>query len=140
MKKLILIVCLLFSFVACSDEDNNGLVHVTIPVDEALVPESFDYLEENQITISYTLPNNCFSSSELFYQESGQQRYIAVTSIENLNQECSGSSRKLTLTFNIRATQTEDYILKFWKGFDETTGEDLYAEYVVPVENVDQSL
>ena len=125
MKKVLI---LLLSLVAlsCSLDDENNVIenyHVEIlPIESAIVPESFNYGEEHEITVTYLRPNSCHN-----------ERTVAIMStVLDNNQNCLELNDEQQRTFTLEATQTENYVFKFWQGEDDS-GNDTYLIIEVPV-------
>ena len=138
MKKIILLL-ISFSFIltSCSVNDNTPTenYHIEIlPVESAIVPESFVYGENHEITISYIRPNSCYAFNDIYYLKDNNVRTVAVmnTVYDNVV-NCQDLQDIEQKTFTVEATQLENYIFKFWQGVDDN-GEDLYLTIEVPVE------
>ena len=136
MKKVLI---LLFSLVAlsCSLDDENNVIenyHVEIlPIESAIVPESFNYGEEHEITVTYLRPNSCHAFNDFYYVKDNNERTVAVMStVLDNNQNCLELNDEQQRTFTLEATQTENYVFKFWQGEDDS-GNDTYLIIEVPV-------
>ena len=81
MKKVLI---LLLSLVAlsCSLDDENNVIenyHVEIlPIESAIVPESFNYGEEHEITVTYLRPNSCHAFNDFYYVKDNNERTVAI--------------------------------------------------------------
>lgn len=136
MKKVLI---LLLSLVAlsCSLDDENNVIenyHVEIlPIESAIVPESFNYGEEHEITVTYLRPNSCHAFNDFYYVKDNNERTVAVMStVLDNNQNCLELNDEQQRTFTLEATQTENYVFKFWQGEDDS-GNDTYLIIEVPV-------
>ncbi|MBN2868688.1 MAG: hypothetical protein JXK08_08465 [Flavobacteriaceae bacterium] len=138
MKKIILLlISLSFILTSCSVNDDTPTdnYHIEIlPVESAIVPESFIYGENHEITISYIRPNSCYAFNDIYYLKDNNIRTVAVmNTVYNNVFNCQDLQDIEQKTFTIEATQLENYIFKFWQGVDDN-GEDLYLTIEVPVE------
>ncbi|MDA0177854.1 hypothetical protein OOZ35_10160 [Mesoflavibacter profundi] len=136
MKK---VLTLLLSLVAlsCSLDDENNVIenyHVEIlPIESAIVPESFNYGEEHEITVTYLRPNSCHAFNDFYYVKDNNERTVAIMStVLDNNQNCLELNDEQQRTFTLEATQTENYVFKFWQGEDDS-GNDTYLIIEVPV-------
>lgn len=78
------------------------------------------------------MPNNCYSFDQLYYEYQDETRIVAVAALVRLDVACAEVTREEEFSFTVEATQTEDYIFKFYKGKD-TDGESIFDEVVIPV-------
>jgi hypothetical protein len=85
MKRIFLNLVLVFLFVSCSQDDDNTNNRriVTLPIKQAIVPASFDFGFQHEITIIYDLPSGCHSFYDLFYQYEGTYRIVELNSLLN---------------------------------------------------------
>jgi hypothetical protein len=136
MKRyIIILLTVLISFSACSpsgDDNITSFIPVIIPVESAEVPLEFTLGESYPITVRYAFPNGCYTFNDIHYETNGYTRIIAIRAIVNNNKACTQSIVEGEHTFTLKCTQTETYILKFWKGKD-TQGQDQYLIVEVPV-------
>lgn len=133
MKKLVLILTTFIVITGCSsDDDYNNVSLKTLPIKEASVPDEFIFGESYQITIKYDLPNGCYSFKNLYYQYDNDTRIIAVNTFFTEDIACTEAIIEEEYTFDVLASQREDYIFKFWKGKD-ANDEDVFEEIIVPV-------
>ena len=135
MKKLILLLISL-SFLSCSlDDGRNDITYHSefVPIETAIVPDFFNYGEDNDITVTYIRPNTCYAFDDIYYRKDGFERTVAVvnTVYENAS-NCEEVLEETETTFTVRATQEENYIFHFWQGVDDN-GEDIYLTIEVPV-------
>lgn len=138
MKKLILIlISFSFTLVSCNVDDGNTPenYHLEIlPVESAIVPESFIYGEDHEITISYIRPSSCYAFNDIYYLKDNNVRTVAVmNTVYDDVVNCLELEDLQQKTFTVQATQLENYIFKFWQGVDDN-GEDIYLTIEVPVE------
>ncbi len=133
MKRVFVSLVLMFLVVSCSvDDDANNFKLETLPIKEAIVPDAFNFGSSHDITVIYDLPSGCHSFYDLFYQYEGTSRIVAINSLVNEADVCTGDLREIEYTFRVNVVQREDYIFKFWKGVDGD-GENVFEEVIVPV-------
>jgi len=134
IRKFFIITLVVFSSISCNlnDDDDTNFSIETLPIKEAIVPESFDLGSSYTLKVMYDLPSGCHSFYDLYYQYDGDARIVAVNSIVNTNSACTLALIEAEHTFVVKATQVEDYVFKFWNGEDDN-GQDIFLEIVVPV-------
>lgn len=133
MKRFFLSLTLVFLFVSCfTDDDTNNFKLETLPIKEAIVPDSFNFGSQHEITIKYDLPDGCHSFYDLFYQYQDTTRVVAVNSLVHQDLNCTEALIEEEYTFIVNVVQHEDYIFKFWKGTD-SNDENIFEEIIVPV-------
>ncbi|AUC21703.1 MULTISPECIES: hypothetical protein [Polaribacter] len=133
MKKISLLLLGLFVFASClNNDDVPNYKFEFMPIDEAITPESFTYGESDTITIKYSFPNDCYSFEQIYYETKDSTRTVAVTAMVLLDEECTEETVQEEKKFVVTASQTEDYIFKFFKGTD-SEGENIFEEVIVPV-------
>ena len=133
IKNFLILILVIFTITSCSlDDDNSNLSIETLPIKEAIVPAKFNFGSVYTLKIIYDLPSGCHSFYELFYQYDGVSRIIAVNSVVNTNLACTEALIEREHEFEVRASQQEDYIFKFWKGTDNA-GNDIFEEIIIPV-------
>ncbi len=133
-KNFLVVILIISTLFSCSlDDDRNlNLSLKTLPIKEAIVPDSFEFGESHEITVFYDLPDGCHSFRNLFYQHQGTSRIVAINSLLDDATNCTLAVIEKEFTFRVRATQQEDYTFKFWKGTD-SNGDDIFDEVIVPV-------
>ncbi len=139
MKQLFF--ALLFSslFIACNNDDDAPNYHFEVlKIDEASIPTEFELNETYDITVKYTLPNGCHSFYSLYFQHKNASRIVAINSYVKDNVACTEAAITKEYTFQLRASQSEDYVFKLWKGVDDDN-EDIFEEIIVPVIDPSQS-
>lgn len=150
MKKLHPIALLLFLVIAsaCSSDNSstieselvssdssvsNAIRLEALAVDAITIPEKVYFGETYDITVTYTLPNTCYSYNSLLQEEESQNR-IKLKVIAHLDED-SDCAEVLTVqqqTFSFNVTQKEDYIVLLFKKTNES-GEDVFQEKRIPV-------
>jgi len=137
MKKLSILTFIAIILFSCTTDDDSPNFHYeTLPVEEAIIPESFEWNETYDITLEYKLPSTCHTFFSVYYehdQDDETKRIIAVISRVTDDAICSDESRTKEHTFQIEATQEEDYVFKIWKGTDPENDEDIFEEITVAV-------
>jgi len=128
----ILIISTLFSCSLDDDGNNSNFSIKTLPIKEAVVPASFDFGQSHEITVFYDLPDGCHTFRNLFYQQEGTSRIVAVNSLVDDTANCTLAIIEKEFTFTVNVTQSQDYTFKFWKGTD-SNGDDIFDDVIVPV-------
>lgn len=134
MKKLIFIAIFTILFTSCADSGNDlpNFHYEIIPIEEATIPSSFELDETYDITIKYDLPNGCYSFHSLYYKHEDTKRVVAVYALVLDDVVCTEAIISEEYTFEVKASQEEDYTFKLWKGVDDDD-EDIFDEVIVPV-------
>jgi len=135
MKKIIPLIALFFLFNSCTPDDGISYSLVFLPIGSADIPTEFTLGETYPITVYYNRPTTCHYFNNLYYNKNLNTRTIAIESaVENRNdcQTLSTADGVDSYTFNFYVTSNGSYIFKFYQG-KETTGNDIYLEYEVPV-------
>ncbi len=132
MKKLILLVSLLFLFNSCEPEENNYSVRI-LPVESVGIPTEFELGETYPITMQYYRPSNCHSPYGIYYEKDLNVRTCAVRNLVEERGNCAPVENILVReTFNFHVTNTGNYVFKFWTGTD-SEGNDTFITHDVPV-------
>ena len=132
MKKLILLVSILFLFNSCEPEGNSISVRV-LPVASVDIPTEFELGETYPITMQYYRPSNCHSPYGIYYEKDLNIRICAIKNLVEERGSCAPLDNILVEeTFNFKVTSTGNYIFKFWTGTDGN-GEDTFLIYDIPV-------
>tara|TARA_B100001059_G_C17648916_1_gene483370 strand:- start:308 stop:715 length:408 start_codon:yes stop_codon:yes gene_type:complete len=134
MKKCVLFLVGLLVFYSCLNNDREAPNYrfEYLPIESAIIPESFTFGEIDTITLTYFLPNGCYSFDQIYYEVIDTTRIVAVSAVVELDMPCTEALIQEEAKFTIRATQQEDYLFKFFKGKD-SIGTDIFEEVVVPV-------
>jgi len=134
MKKLALLLTGILVLSSCLTSENlpSNYTFEILTIDEYDVPDSFTVGEVDTVAVKYTLPNNCYSFENLYYEVQDTTRIVAVNSFVRLEENCSDVEVQEEYKFPIFVSQREDYVFKFYKGKD-SNGEDIFDEVVVPV-------
>uniref|UniRef100_UPI00404B3423 hypothetical protein n=1 Tax=Flavobacterium sp. TaxID=239 RepID=UPI00404B3423 len=134
MKKIILLLSIIFLTISCSVDDNRVDVHYeALPIESVDIPDSFTLGETHPITVRYFRPSTCHAFSGFYYEKDlnirtigVQTRVLEVSNCEELTDELVEE----ILYFYVSSNGS--YVFKFWKGKD-AQGEDMFLEIEVPV-------
>lgn len=133
MRKLFLCAITVLLLISCSlDDDSNNFELKTLPIKEAEVPAEFLFGDTYDITVTYDLPNSCYTFHSLFFQQEQDERIVAINALVDLESACTEALTEESFTFELIALQRADYVFKFWKGVDND-GENIFEEVIVPV-------
>jgi len=135
IKKIFFVIFAVIFFVSCSDDDNSEYHYELLPVEDALVPEEFEFGKVYELTVKYNVPDDCYVNSDILYEYDQDARNIAVISFVIENNNCEPLDLEQELTFRVQALQASPYIFRFWQGDDEN-GEPIYLTIEVPVINL----
>jgi len=132
LKKILIGAFFVIACSACSLDDNGSDSSIeTLPIKEAVVPDSFEFGKTYTLTVTYDLPDGCHSFYDLYYEYSGDARIVAVNSLVQGSQ-CVDVIKTESREFVVQVQQLEDYTFRFWKGVDND-GNDIFEDIVVPV-------
>jgi len=134
MKKIFFVLFNIILLSSCSDDDGLDYHYELLAVEDAIVPEEFEFGKIYTITIKYVVPDDCYVYSDVLYEYQEDARNIAVISTVIDDKSCAVLDFQDELNFNIRALQSSPYILNFWQGDDEN-GDPIYLIKEVPVVN-----
>ncbi|AUC85832.1 hypothetical protein CW731_11270 [Polaribacter sp. ALD11] len=132
MRKVVLLLISIILFSSCLNDDEPNFTYDFLKIDSAETPDSFTFGKTDTIKIKYTLPNKCYSFSQLYYQYKDSTRVVAVTALVNLDDTCAEVTKQEEYSFPVKATQKKDYVFKFFKGKD-ADGESIFDEVIIPV-------
>lgn len=135
MKKILLLLSVLFLFNSCSLDDvqDDEFSYELVPIASVDIPAEFELGETYNIVIRYYRPSTCHAFDGFYYDKDLNVRTIAVQNIVFEQNNCEPLTDVLieqNLEFYV--TNNGSYIFKFWQGKNEA-GEDLYLEYEIPV-------
>ncbi len=134
MKKIFFVLFTLILLSSCSNDDGLDYHYELLAVEDAFVPDEFEFGKVYNITVKYVVPDDCYVYSDILYEYDNDARNIAVISTVIDDKNCANLDFEDELKFNIQALQDSPYILKFWQGDDEY-GEPIYLIKEVPVVN-----
>ncbi|MEI6865211.1 hypothetical protein [Flavicella sp.] len=137
MKKLFMLLMVTLVISSCNDDDIDlpDYHYEYLPIEEAIIPSTFTLNETYDITITYILPNECYSFNSVSFeidQEDETSRILAVLTLVDDVTTCTEELITEEYTFEFTATQEEEYTFKLWKGYDDE-GESIFDEIIVPV-------
>ncbi len=132
MKKLVLLVSILFLFNSCEPEGNSYSIEV-LPVESVEIPAEFELGETYPITMRYFRPTNCHSPYGIYYEKELNIRTCAVRNLVEDRGNCAPIQNILIEeTFNFHVTNTGNYVFKFWTG-EDSDGNNTFLEFDIPV-------
>ncbi|TAF11775.1 MAG: hypothetical protein EAZ75_02125 [Flavobacteriia bacterium] len=132
MKKLILILSLLFVLSSC-EVDQESISIVTLPVESVVIPTEFELGGTYPIIMRYYRPSSCHAPYGIYYEKDLNIRTCAVNNILREGGSCNQLNEYLVEeTFNFTVTNTGNYVFKFWTGVD-SEGNNTFLEYDIPV-------
>lgn len=140
VKKVLLLGLALLFFSSCSLDNDEPDVHFEfMPIENVVVPETFQYGEIYTIEYTYYRPSTCYFFSDLYYDAVGNTRTIAVINVvyhEDSDITCTDLDNQLEAgSFQFQVNNSNgSYTFKFWQGVNED-GEDEYLIIDVPIEN-----
>lgn len=134
MKKIVLFLIVITSFLSCSlDDDGPTYTYSVLPVDSYVVPASFTLGQTYSIKLKYQKPTACHIYQGIYYEKNLNTRTIAIQTALQNNQVCTQEVPPISeVSFNFTVTNTGSYIFKFYKGKD-TAGEDIFEDVEIPV-------
>lgn len=134
MKKIVLFLIVITSFLSCSlDDDAPTYTYEVLPVDSYVVPASFTLGQTYAIKLKYKKPTSCHIYQGIYYEKNLNTRKIAVQTAVQNNQVCTLEIPPISeVSFNFTVTNTGSYIFKFYKG-EDTNGEDIFENVEIPV-------
>ena len=137
IKKIFFVLFAVILFVSCSDDDSYDYHYELLPIEEAVVPEEFEYGEIYDISVKYIVPDDCYINSDILYEYDQNARNVAVISLVIESNDCETIDLEQELTFQVHALQSSPYTFRFWKG-DDDNGEPMYLIVEVPVINLSE--
>ena len=104
-----------------------------IPIENVVIPESFNLGDTYQISMTYFKPTSCYAFHDFYYASEGNERTVAVINVVFESSNCVAlEDEPVEVFFNFIAKYNQTYVFKFWQGEDEN-GEDIFLTYEVPV-------
>lgn len=137
MKKLFVLLTLVFVAASCTTETNDPKFHFALlPVDSYVLPDSLQADQPYLIKVSYTRPATCYGFNDFYYQIDGTTRTIGIQNIVFDDKGCEPLQNAVVeKEFNFFATggiNIDSYTFKFYKG-NGANGEALFETVVVPM-------
>jgi len=136
IKKVLVTMLVAVTLISCKlgDNDDANFELKSLPIEEAVVPAEFEFGMSYTIKVEYDLPNGCHSFYDLYYQQEGTSRIIAISSLVDTKAACTEALIRKEHEFVVNVAQREDYTFKFWKG-EDNNGNNIYEDVIVPVIN-----
>jgi len=132
MKKSILILLTATFLVSCLNDDSPKFGLEFLPIESAITPDTLTFGEIDTISIKYNLINSCYSFNDLYYEIQDTARVVAVRASVQLDVSCQEIITEKEFKFTVLASQRQDYLFRFFKGFD-ANGDSTFEEIAVPV-------
>lgn len=133
MKKAFLILLTATLLVSCFDNEVEPRFQLEfLPVENRILPDTLKFGQIDTLKIKYSLPNECYSFYDLYYQAKDTARTVAVRAAFQLDTQCLGDAVEKELEFYVNVSQREDYLFRFFKGYDQN-GDSTFEDIVVPV-------
>jgi hypothetical protein len=134
VKKIFLLLSLVFTIVSCSvNEDETNFHYELLPIQEVEIPSEFVMGQTYQIKMWYYRPSTCHSFGGFYYDKILNERTIAIQNIVQEESTCSTLTDELVYaTLDFYVTNNGSYVFKFWQGVDDNL-EDIFYEIEVPV-------
>lgn len=131
LKKIFFVLFAFVIFVSCSSNNDLDYHYELLAVENASVPEEFEFGRTYEISIDYIRPDDCYIYSDVLYEYDFDARNVAVISTV-VDGSCEPLNSDEVLTFRVQALQHSPYIFKFWQGENEN-GDPIYLIIEVPV-------
>ncbi len=135
LRKIFFVIFAVLLLVSCSDDDSYEYHYELLPIEEAMVPEEFEFGKIYDISVKYIVPDDCYINSDILYEYDDDARNVAVISLVIESNDCETIEIEQELTFQVHALQASPYIFRFWQG-DDDNGEPIYLTVEVPVINL----
>lgn len=133
MKYLFLLSVLTIGLFSCTKENDNPNFHFEyLPVNEIIIPDSLDYKKEYNLTLKYTLPNDCYYYNNIYYTAKDTTRTVAIVAFVDDDASCVEDAKQEEKTLKLTVFQKEDYIFKIYKGTNNDD-ENIYKEIITRV-------
>lgn len=132
MKRIFFVLFTIVILVSCSSDDASSYHYELLPIEDAIVPDEFEYGKIYNINVKYIQPDDCYVYSDVLYEYNYDERNIAVISTVLDDKVCSPTDFEDEMSFKVHALQTSTYIFKFWQG-DDDDGNPIYLIKEVPV-------
>ncbi len=134
MKKIFLLISILFVFISCNLDDEPQSQYVLLPVESVEMPENFHVGVINQIKVKYRRPTTCHLYDSFYYQADGLTRTVGINAIKLNSNNCENATEEgpYEVMLDFKPTEIETYTFKFWTGTN-SSGVDQYIEYLAEV-------
>lgn len=130
MKKLVLLLSVLFVFNSCTIDDEPNAELVVLPVKSVEMPTVFNINVVNQIKIKYIRPTTCHLFNGFYYRYEGDTRVVAINAAVLNSSNCEAAVEEGTydVILEFKPQEIKTYLFKFWTGTN-AEGVDEYLEY-----------
>jgi len=135
LRKIFFVIFAVVFMVSCSDDDSNDYHYELLAIEDAVVPEQFEYGGIYNISVSYIVPDDCYVNNDILYEYDNNARNVAVISLVAESSDCETIEVEKELIFQVQALQPSPYLFRFWQGEDDN-GEPIYLTVEVPVINL----
>jgi len=134
MKKYLLYLAAFVALSSCNigDDDGPSFYLEIMPIQSVDIASEFILGETHEISMTYTIPNDCYEFNDFIYQTNLNERTIAVVNTVYTNQDCMGSTEQVDVSIDFQVNSLETYVFRFYQGSD-TQGQDQYYIVEVPV-------
>lgn len=134
MKKIVLFIVIITSFISCTiDNDNPRYTYDILPVESYTVPASFELGKTYEIKLKYQKPTACHIFQGIYYDKNLNTRTVAIQTVFESDKNCTENLPPVSeVSFNFIVNNTGSYIFKFYKGKD-TNGEDIFDNVEISV-------
>jgi hypothetical protein len=135
MKKLFFLFAIVLGLNSCSlDDDSTPNYYLeVVPVENFIVPDTFDYLGVHEIKLFYKKPTICHELAGIYFERHLNERTIGLQCMVTNSTNCQPYEGELyEVNFNFEVISTDTYLFKFYKGKDED-GNNIFEEVEIPV-------
>ena len=117
MKKYTILLFGLLVFYSCFDNNQEASNYrfEYLPIDSAIIPESFTFGEIDTITMTYFLPNGCYSFDQIYYEVKDTTRIVAISAIVELDMACTEALIQEEAKFTQEPLKRKTICLNFLK-------------------------
>lgn len=142
MKRMFAILCatvVVLSFTACSlDDDRVNFQYVPLEILSASVPDTFEFGQVYEISVSLLRPNECTLSEGFDVHRSSNDttniRTVSAIGILLDEDECPEINQEVEDSFQFEVVYSQPYLFRFYTG-DDSEGNPEFLEIRVPVNN-----
>jgi hypothetical protein len=143
MKKITLLLLILFAFSCSKDEGTDTAVYYElVPIQRCRMPYRFTAGQTYEFEMQYRQPSSChFYKGIYFGKKPGNVRIVAIQCGVLESNSCvtypvnsTSQPEPKVETYSFKAEAGDPYTFKIWTGKNQQ-GEDTYYDVVVPVDN-----
>ena len=136
IKKYALVVAF-FSLIlgGCSlEDDETNFFFTSLPIESAVLPESFNLNETYKINVTYSLPDGCtsYEGFDVTKEDNTIRNVVAVGVAMTDLVSCTQEVTQEEASFNFIVKYNQPYTFRFYQG-ENSDGEPEFLELVVPV-------